>query len=104
MYHRPRTLKLADAHAPLNITREQMVLNARNRVLERLTLTLELAVAADLSDQGSIADLAECLIYAIMPHVVSVEKLKNVGCDRRRGNVHVMNGLGVDFAMVSGAV
>jgi hypothetical protein len=67
-------------------------------------LTLESAVAADLSDQRSIPDLTERLIYTVMPHIVSVEKPKNIGCDGRRGNVHVMNGLGVDFAVISGAV
>jgi hypothetical protein len=49
-------------------------------------------------------DLTKRLIYAVMPHVVRVEEPKSVGGDGRRGNVHVMNGLGVDLAMVSGAV
>jgi hypothetical protein len=65
---------------------------------------LESAIMADLSDQRSIPDLTERLIYAVMPHIVSVEKPKNVGCNGRRGNVHVMNGLGVNLAMVSGAI
>jgi hypothetical protein len=57
-------------------------------------LALESAVLVDLSDQRSISDLTECLIYAVMPHIVSVKKPKDVGCDKRRGNVHVVNGLG----------
>jgi hypothetical protein len=39
-----------------------------------------------------------------MPHVVSVKKPKDIGCDGRRGNVHVMDGGRVDFAVISGTV
>jgi hypothetical protein len=67
-------------------------------------LTLESAVTADLSDQRSISEFTKCLIDVVMPHVISMEKPKNVGCDGRRGNVHVVNGLRMDLAMVSGAV
>jgi hypothetical protein len=102
-YHRLRTLQPTDTHALLNIACEQLILNARNRVLERLTLVLESVVTADLSDQRSISDLTDCLIYAVMPHVVSMKKPKNVSCDGRRGNVHVMDGLHVDFAVIGGA-
>jgi hypothetical protein len=103
-YHCPCTFKPTDAHAPLDVACEQLILNARNGLLEGLTLVFESAVTGDLSDQRSIPDLTERLIYAVMPHIVSVEKPKNVGSDGRRGNVHVMNGLGVDLAVVSGAI
>jgi hypothetical protein len=65
---------------------------------------LESVVTVDLGDQRSISEFTECLIYAVMPHVVSMKKPKNVGCDERRGNVHVVNGLSVDLAMVGGAI
>jgi hypothetical protein len=81
-----------------------LVLDACDRVLKGLTLALESAVTANLSGQRSISELTECLVYAIMPHVISVKEPENVSCDGRRGNVHIMNGLRVDFAMVSGAV
>jgi hypothetical protein len=67
-------------------------------------LALESAVMADLSDQRPISDLPECLVYTVMLHVISMKKLKNVGCDGRRGNVHVMNGLRMDLTMIGGAV
>jgi hypothetical protein len=104
MHHRPCTLQLTDAHTPLNVACKQLVFEAHDRFLEGLTLALESVVMADLSDQRSISDLTECLIYAVMPHIVSVEKPKDVGCDGRRGNVHVVNSLGVDFAVIGGAV
>jgi hypothetical protein len=103
-YRRPCTLQPTDTHAPLNVACKQLILDTRDGVLKRLTLALESAVAADLSDQRSISKLTECLVHAVMPHVVSMEKPKNVSCDGRRGNVHVMNGLCVEFAMVGGAV
>jgi hypothetical protein len=57
-------------------------------------LAFESAVTGDLGDQRPIPDLTERLIYAVMPHIVSVEKPKNVGSDGRRGNVYIVNGLG----------
>jgi hypothetical protein len=33
-----------------------------------------------------------------------MKKPKNVGCNGRRGNVHVMNGSGVDLAVIRGTV
>jgi hypothetical protein len=103
-YHCPRTLQPTDAHAPLNVACKQLIFNARNGVLEGLMLALESAVMADLSDQRPISDLPECLVYTVMLHVISMKKLKNVGCDGRRGNVHVMNGLRMDLTMIGGAV
>jgi hypothetical protein len=67
-------------------------------------LALKSAVTADFSDQRSVPDLTECLIDAVMPHVVSMKKLKNVGCDGRKGNIHIMHGLCMDFAMIGGAI
>jgi hypothetical protein len=103
-HHCPRSLQPTDTHAPLNVACKQLILDARNGLLEGLTLALESAVMADLSDQRSISEFTEGLIYTVMSHVVSMEKPKDVGCDGRRGNVHVVNGLRVDLAMVSGAV
>jgi hypothetical protein len=72
--------------------------------LEGLPLTLESTIVADLCDQRSIPNLTERLVHAVMPHIVSMKEPKNVGCDGRRGNVHIMNGLSVDLAMVSRAI
>jgi hypothetical protein len=39
-----------------------------------------------------------------MPHIVSLKKPKDVGRNGRRGNVHVMDGGGVDLAVIGGTV
>jgi hypothetical protein len=61
-------------------------------------------VTADLGDQQPVSNLSERLIHAVMPHIVSMKKPKNIGSNGRRGNVHIVDGLGVDLAVVSRAV
>jgi hypothetical protein len=99
-YHSPGTLKLTDTHASLDVAREQLVFYARDGVLEGLTLPLESTVTSDLSCQRTIAILTERLIHVVMPHVVSMKKPKDVGRNRRRGNVHIMDGGSVDFTVI----
>jgi hypothetical protein len=71
-YHRPSRFQPADAHASLHISCKHLILKSRNRVLECLTLMFEAAIPVDFGDQRSITDLTECLVYAIVPHIVSL--------------------------------
>jgi hypothetical protein len=103
-YHRPSPFQPTDAQALLYVSSEHLILQARDRVLERLALVLKPMVAVNFCYQGSVANLTECLIHMVMSHVVSMEKPKDVGCDEGRGNVHVVYGGCVDFAVISGAV
>jgi hypothetical protein len=103
-YHRLHRLQPTDAHALLNVACKQLILDARNGILEGLTLALESAITVNFGNQRPISDLTERLIYAVMPHVVSLKKPKDVGCDGRRRNIHVMNRLSVDFAVIGGTV
>jgi hypothetical protein len=103
-YHCPCRLQSADTHASLHVRRKHLVLKSTNRLLEGLTLTLESPVSVDLHSEGTIADLSDGLVYAIISHVVSVKKPKYVGGNRRRGNVNVDDGRSVDFAVVCRSV
>jgi hypothetical protein len=40
----------------------------------------------------------------IMPHIVSLKKLKKFGGDRWWGNVNIIDGHGVNLTVISGAV
>jgi hypothetical protein len=71
-YHSPSTLQPTGAHMLFYVTCEQLILKSRNGLLEQLALVFQAAVAVDLCNQRSVANLTECLIHAIMPHVVSV--------------------------------
>jgi hypothetical protein len=79
MYHRPCRLQLTDTHAPLHVRGKHLILESANRLLERLTLTLELPVPIDLRSERAVADLPEGFVYAIEPHIVSVKKPKYIG-------------------------
>jgi hypothetical protein len=67
-------------------------------------LTLELPVSIDLCFKRTITDLPEGLVYAIVPHVVSVKKPKYIGGNGRGRDVDVDDGRGVDFTVVCGPV
>jgi hypothetical protein len=103
-YHGSGALQPTDTHASLDVAREQLIFDTRDGVLEGLTLPLESTITGNFSGQRTIADLTERLIHTVMPHIVSMKKPKNVGCDGRRGNIHVMNGGGVDLAVIRGTV
>jgi hypothetical protein len=104
MYHSPGGLQPTDTHASLDVAREQLIFNAGDGVLKGLTLPLESSVTGDLRCQRAITELTERLIHAVMPHVVSMKKPKDIGSNGRRGNVHVMDGGGVDLAVIRGTV
>jgi hypothetical protein len=80
-----------------------LIFDARDRILKGLPLALEPSVSSDFGYQRAIADLTERLIHAVMPHVVSVQKPKDIGGDGRRRDVNVMNGGGMDLTVVCGA-
>jgi hypothetical protein len=103
-HHRPSRLQSADAHMPLYISCEHLILESTNRLLEGLTLALEPLIAVDLGPEGSVTELPEGFIHVIVAHVVSVEKPKDVGGDERRWNVHVDYRCRMNLAMVGGSV
>jgi hypothetical protein len=69
-----------------------------------LTLPLESTVSGNLGYQRTIANLTERLIHAVMPHIVSMKKPKNVGRNGRRGNVNVIDSGGVDLTVICGTI
>jgi ribosomal protein S27E len=76
----------------------------RDGILEGLTLPLESTVSGHFGHQRTIANLAERLIHAVMPHIVSMKKPKNVGRNGRRGNVNIMDSGGVDLTVIRGTI
>jgi hypothetical protein len=81
-----------------------LIFDARDGVLKGLTLPLEPSIPGDLCYQRTIANLTERLIHAVMPHIVSVKEPKNVGGNRRRGNINIMNGGGVNLTVICGTI
>jgi hypothetical protein len=95
-YHRPCRLQPTDAHAPLHIRCEHLILKSPNRLLERLTLLLESSVSVDLRAERAITKLPEGLVYSVEAHIVSVEESKDVSSDERGRNVDVNDRHGMD--------
>jgi hypothetical protein len=76
----------------------------RDGILEGLTPLLESTVSGHFGHQRTVANLAERLIHAVMPHIVSVKKPKNVSRNGRRGNVNVMDSGSVDLTVIRGTI
>jgi hypothetical protein len=81
-----------------------LVLQASNRLLERLSLTLQPPIPIDLGPERPIADLTDGLIDVIVPHVVSVKESKELSWDGRGRNVDIDDGRGVNLTMIGRAV
>jgi hypothetical protein len=81
-----------------------LILQASNRLLERLALTLQPPIPIDLGPERPIADLTDGLVDVIVSHVVSVKKSKEFSWNERGRNVDVDDGRGVNLTMVGGAV
>jgi hypothetical protein len=103
-YHRSSPFQPADTHVSLYVSGEHLVFKARDRVLEPFVLALKSTVAVDFHYQRPVAELTECFIHVVVPHVVSVKKPKYVGCNGGRGNVYIMDGSCVDLAVVGRAL
>jgi hypothetical protein len=103
-HHGSRRLQPADTHPPLHISSEHLILQASDGLLERPPLTLEPPVSVDFGPQGPITDLIDGLVDIVVPHIVSIEKPKYVGGNRRGSHVNVYDGRGVDFAVISRAI
>jgi hypothetical protein len=72
--------------------------------LEGLTLALKSPVPIDLRSERAITDLPKGLVYAVMSHIVSVQKSKYVGSNERGRDVDVGDDGGMDLAVICGAV
>jgi hypothetical protein len=103
-HHSPRRLQSADTHPPLHISSEHLVFQASDRLLERPPLTLKPPVSVDFGPQGPITDLTDGLVDVVVPHIVSIEKPKCVGGNRRRGDVDIYDRRGMNLAVIGGAV
>jgi hypothetical protein len=104
MYHHPCRFQSTDAHAPLHVRREHLIFKPPNRLLEGLSLALKSPVPIDLRSERAITDLSEGLVYAVMSHVVSVQKLKYVGSNERGRDVDVGDDGGMDLAVICRAI
>jgi hypothetical protein len=49
-HHSPRGFQSADTHTALHVAREELVLESRDGLLERLTLALKAAILVDFCD------------------------------------------------------
>jgi hypothetical protein len=72
--------------------------------LEGLVLVLKLSVTVNLGSEGMVTELPKGLVHAIMPHIVSIEKPKDIGGDERGRNVDVNDGRSVNLAVVCGPI
>jgi hypothetical protein len=61
-------------------------------------------VSVDFGPQGPITNLTDGLIDVVVPHIVSIEKPKYVGGNRRGRHVNVYDGRGVDFTVIGRAI
>jgi hypothetical protein len=100
-YHRPCRLQPTDAHTPLHIRHEHLILKSTNRLLERLTLAFKPSVSVDLRSERAITELPEGLVYSVKAHVVGVEESKDVSGDERGRDVDVNYRRGMNLAVVS---
>jgi hypothetical protein len=72
--------------------------------LEGLALALKASVTVNFGVEGTVTELPDGLVYAIVPHIVSVKEAENVGGDERGRYVDVNHGCGMDLTVVSGTV
>jgi hypothetical protein len=82
-HHSSGRLQSTNAHAPLHIRHEHLILESTNRLLEGLALALKASVTVNFGTEGTITKLPDGLIYVIIPYVVSIEELENIGGDER---------------------
>jgi hypothetical protein len=100
-YHRSCRLQSTYAHAPFHIRREHLILESANRLLEGFAFTLKASVAVNFRTEGTITDLPDGFVYAIVPHVVAVKESEYVSGDDGGRYVDVDHGCCVDFAVIS---
>jgi hypothetical protein len=101
-HHSSGRLQSTNAHAPLHIRREHLILESTDGLLEGLVLVLKASVTVNFSAEGTITELPDGLVHAIIPHVVSIKEPKNIGGDERGRYVNVNHRHGMDFAVVGG--
>jgi hypothetical protein len=89
---------------PLHIRREHLVLESTDGLLEGLALALKVSVLVNFGAEGTITELPDGLIHAIIPHVISVKESKDIGGDERGRHVDVNYRRSMDLAVVSGPV
>jgi hypothetical protein len=58
-----------------------LILKSGNGLLERFALALQASVTVNFRTEGTITDLPDGFIHAIMPHVVAVEESEYVSGD-----------------------
>jgi hypothetical protein len=100
----PSRLQPADTHLPLYVSGEHLVLQASDRLLERLPLTLQPPVPIDLGPERPIPDLTDGLVDVVVPHVVSIKDAKELIWDKRRRDVDVDDGHGVNLTVICRAI
>jgi hypothetical protein len=65
---------------------------------------LQSPIPVDLGPERPITDLTDSFVHVVVPHVVGVEKSKDVVSDGRGRNVDIDDGGSMDLTMVGGAV
>jgi hypothetical protein len=81
-----------------------LILQASDRLLERLSLTLQPPIPIDLGPERPISYLTDGLVDVVVSHVVSIEDAKELSWDGRRRDVDVDDGRGVNLTVICGTV
>jgi hypothetical protein len=68
--------------------------------LEGLALALKAPVTVNLCTEGTITDLPDGFIHAVIPHIVTVKESEYVSGDERGRDVDVDHGSCVDFTVI----
>jgi hypothetical protein len=68
--------------------------------LEALALALKAPVTVNFRTEGTITDLPDGFVHAIVPHVITVKKSEYISGDERGRDIDVDHGCCVDFAVI----
>jgi hypothetical protein len=81
--------------------REHLILESANRLLEGFAFTLKASVTVNFRTEGTITNLPDSFVHAIVPHVVAVKESEYVSGDKGGRCVDVDHGCCVDLAVIS---
>jgi hypothetical protein len=81
-----------------------LIFKSGNGLLEGFAFALQASVTVNFRTEGTITDLPDGFVHAIMPHVVGVEESEYVRSDNGGRYVDIDYGCCMDLAVVSGSV
>jgi hypothetical protein len=81
-----------------------LILESGNGLLEGFSFALQASVTVNFRTEGTITDLSDGFVHAIVPHVVCVKKSEYISGDHGGSDVDVDHRRCVDLAVISGPV